>query len=123
MMERGACSSPLKPKVPRSVGQPQPILAAASHSHLQAALSPRTTRRNMLSTELTESLRRNVLDEQKQKSSTANVVLRRRHTSHHVANLKQYPEKVHMNRTGEDINLEKQYFQRDHLSGYHSKGW
>jgi hypothetical protein len=125
MMMRGARSSPLKPitEVAQSVAQPQPILATASHSHFQAALSPRTNKRNMLSTELTESLRRYMLNERKQKNSTANAVLRRRHTSHHVANLKQYPEKVHMNRTGEDINLEKQYFQRDHLSGYHYKAW
>ncbi|KAH6685104.1 hypothetical protein F5X68DRAFT_233531 [Plectosphaerella plurivora] len=125
MMKRGVRSSPLKPitEVPRSVAQPQPILATASHSHLQAALSPRTTRRNMLSTELTESLRRNILNERKQKSSTANAVMRRRHTSHDVANLKQYPEKVYMNKTGEEVHPENQYFQRDSFSGYHSKGW
>ncbi len=59
---------------------------------------PRTTRRNMLSTELTESLRRHLLWERSQKSSTANAVLKRRHTSHDVANLRQYPERVHMDR-------------------------
>lgn len=122
MMKRGPRSSPLKPinEVPRSAAQP--IMATASHSHLQAALSPRTTRRNMLSTELTESLRRNILNERKQKSSTANAVLRRRHTSHDVANLKQYPEKVCMNKA-DGLSSENQYFQRDTFSGYHSKGW
>ncbi|KAL0934327.1 uncharacterized protein CTRU02_211126 [Colletotrichum truncatum] len=124
MMKRGVRSSPLKPitEVPRSAAQP--IVATASHSHLQAALSPRTTRRNMLATELTESLRRNLLWERQQKSSTANAVLKRRHTSHDVANLKQYPEKVCMKKT-EDAPVPPQYFSKDtdNFGGYHSKGW
>ncbi|KAF9876106.1 hypothetical protein CkaCkLH20_06552 [Colletotrichum karsti] len=126
MMKRGIRSSPLKPinEVPRSAAQP--ITATASHSHLQAALSPRTTRRNMLATELTESLRRNLLWERQQKSSTANAVLKRRHTSHDVANLKQYPEKPYMNQnTNEDVAVGPQYFSKDtdNFGGYHSKGW
>ncbi|KAF6834877.1 hypothetical protein CMUS01_05998 [Colletotrichum musicola] len=124
MMKRGIRSSPLKPinEVPRSAAQP--IMATASHSHLQAALSPRTTRRNMLATELTESLRRNLLWERQQKSSTANAVLKRRHTSHDVANLKQYPEKVCLKKN-EDVPTGPQYFSKDtdNFGGYHSKGW
>ncbi|KDN60780.1 hypothetical protein CSUB01_05972 [Colletotrichum sublineola] len=106
MMKRGVRSSPLKPitKIPRSAAQP--IYTTASHSHLQAALSPRTTRRNMFATELTESLRRNLLWERQQKSSTANAVLKRRHTSHDVANPQQYFSK-----------------DMDNFGGYHSKGW
>ncbi|OLN85137.1 hypothetical protein CCHL11_06322 [Colletotrichum chlorophyti] len=123
MMKRGNRSSPLKPinEVPRSAAQP--IHATASHSHLQAALSPRTTRRNMMATELTESLRRNLLWERQQKSSTANAVLKRRHTSHDVANLKQYPEKVCLK--NEDTTINPQYFSKntDNFGGYHSKGW
>ncbi|KAI3536502.1 hypothetical protein CABS01_12662 [Colletotrichum abscissum] len=123
MMKRGNRSSPLKPinEVPRSAAQP--IHATASHSHLQAALSPRTTRRNMLATELTESLRRNLLWERQQKSSTANAVLKRRHTSHDVANLKQYPEKVCLKNGDAPVN--PQYFSKDtdNFGGYHSKGW
>lgn len=124
MMKQGVRSSPLKPikEVPRSAAQP--ITATASHSHLQAALSPRTTRRNMLATELTESLRRNLLWERQQKSSTANAVLKRRHTSHDVANLKQYPEKPYINKD-EDVTVAPQYFSKDtdNFGGYHSKGW
>jgi hypothetical protein len=45
--------------------------------------------------------------------------MRRRHTSHDVANLKQYPEKVYMNGT----HPENQYLPRDPFSGYHTKGW
>ncbi|KAL0929431.1 uncharacterized protein CTRU02_215597 [Colletotrichum truncatum] len=98
-------------------------MTTASHSHLQAALSPRTTRRNMLATELTQSLRRKLLWERQQKSSTANAVLRRRHTSHDVANLKQYPEEICMNNT-EDAPVAPQYFSKGTGFGdYHSKGW
>ena len=116
--------SPLKPiiEVPRS--NAQPITAPANHVHAQAALSPRTTRRNMLATELTESLRRHLLWERQQKSSTANAVLKRRHTSHDVANLKQYPEKPCM-KQAEDVNASSwnQYFAKDAFDSYHSKGW
>ncbi|OAA38907.1 hypothetical protein ISF_09871 [Cordyceps fumosorosea ARSEF 2679] len=71
----------------------QPIIAP-TNKHPQAGLSPRTTRRNMLATELTESLRRHLLWERQQKTSTANAVLKRRHTSHDVANLKQFRSPV-----------------------------
>ncbi|KAK2052123.1 DUF1752-domain-containing protein [Colletotrichum caudatum] len=125
MMKRGVRSSPLKPitEVPRSAAQP--IYTTASHSHLQAALSPRTTRRNMLATELTESLRRNLLWERQQKSSTANAVLKRRHTSHDVANLKQYPEKVCLKKEEAAPTNNPQFFSKDtdNFGGYHSKGW
>lgn len=116
--------SPLKPinEVPRS--NAQPITAPANHVHAQAALSPRTTRRNMLATELTESLRRHLLWERQQKSSTANAVMKRRHTSHDVANLKQYPEKPCM-KQAEDVNASSwnQHFAKDAFDSYHSKGW
>ncbi|CAM1506371.1 Fc.00g060120.m01.CDS01 [Cosmosporella sp. VM-42] len=102
-------------EIPRSSAQP---------IQAQAALSPRTTRRNMLATELTESLRRHLLWERQQKSSTANAVLKRRHTSHDVANLKQYPEKACIKQS-EDVNASSwnQYFSKEASNGYHSKGW
>jgi len=49
------------------------------------AHSPRTTRRNMLSTELTESLRKNLLWERQQKNTTVNAFLKREARS--MANL------------------------------------
>jgi hypothetical protein len=78
----------------------------------------------MLATELTESLRRHLLWERQQKSSTANAVLKRRHTSHDVTNLKQYPEKPCLKKS-EDINASSwnQYFSKEASDGYHSKGW
>ncbi|KAK5987914.1 hypothetical protein PT974_12050 [Cladobotryum mycophilum] len=124
LMMRGMRQSTLKPihEIPRSTAQP--IAATTNHIHAQAALSPRTTRRNMLATELTESLRRHLLWERQQKSSTANAVLKRRHTSHDVANLKQYPERPCLKQS-EDVNASSwnQYFTKEAFNGYHSKGW
>jgi len=52
-------------------------------------------------------------------------VLKRRHTSHDVANLKQYPEKPYMNRENNDANASSwdQYFNKDTFTGYHAQGW
>ncbi|KAH7027918.1 uncharacterized protein B0I36DRAFT_375562 [Microdochium trichocladiopsis] len=123
-MKKGMRPPQLKPinEIPRSTAQP--ITAHAQPIRHQAALSPRTTRRNMLATELTESLRRQLLWERQQKTSTANAVLKRRHTSHDVANLKQYPEKVHMNKAADEPSTSwNQYFNRDTQGGYHAQGW
>ncbi|OJJ45487.1 hypothetical protein ASPZODRAFT_144116 [Penicilliopsis zonata CBS 506.65] len=76
------------PDVPRS----KPIIVKPPVSQHSVAHSPRTTRRNMLATELTESLRRHLLWERQQKSATANAFLKRRHTAHDMANLQQYPD-------------------------------
>lgn len=128
MMKRGARAPPMRSinEIPRSGAQP--IMTTTNGLQHQAALSPRTTRRNMLATELTESLRRHLLRERSQKTSTANAVLKRRHTSHDVANLKQYPEKPFMkkeeNKTN-DVNASSwdHYFNREAFTGYHSQGW
>lgn len=123
-MRRGLRRTPLKPitEIPRSGAQPI-MTKPTTHYHQQTALSPRTTRRNMLATELTESLRRQLLWERQQKSSTANAVLKRRHTSHDVANLKQYPQKSYINRSKDEINANSwNQFLREE-NGYHAQGW
>ncbi|PMD65432.1 DUF1752-domain-containing protein [Hyaloscypha bicolor E] len=116
MMKRG-----LKPisEIPRS--QAQPILRTTNSTPHQLALSPRTTRRNMLASELTVSLRQHLLWERKQKSQTANAVLKRRHTAHDVANLKQFPEKVYMD--GEEAKSSWNDYYGQGLGEYHSRGW
>jgi len=125
MMKRGpARAPPMRPinEAPRSAAQP--INVNATGMHHQAALSPRTTRRNMLATELTESLRRNLLRERSQKTSTANAVLKRRHTSTDVANLRQYPERPYMKKDKEvdtDPNSWDKYFQNP-FAGY-AQAW
>jgi hypothetical protein len=124
MMKKGVKQT-LNPiaEVPRSAAQPI-IMTTTNTTPHQQALSPRTTRRNMLATELTVSLRQHLLWERQQKSQTANAVLKRRHTAHDVANLKQYPEKVHMGKEDNDgTNASwNQYFSQG-LGEYHSKGW
>ena len=54
---------------------PNPIVM--NKSHLQMALSPRTVRKNMLHSEMTESLRKSLLWERVEKRSTASAVSRR----------------------------------------------
>lgn len=120
MMKKG-----LKPiaEIPPSAAQP--IVQSSAHATpYQLALSPRTTRRNMLASELTVSLRQHLLWERKQKSQTANAVLKRRHTSHDVANLRQYPEPVYMDKDDKDSpqsTWNEIYGQG--LGEYHSRGW
>ncbi|OQD74039.1 hypothetical protein PENDEC_c012G07041 [Penicillium decumbens] len=79
------------PGVPRS----KPITMKSPPPPSAVAHSPRTTRRNMLATELTESLRRHLLWERQQKSATANAFLKRRHTAHDMKNLQEYPKGPH----------------------------
>ncbi|KAI1327408.1 DUF1752-domain-containing protein [Xylariaceae sp. FL0255] len=124
-MRKGLRKSALNPinEIPRSGAQPI-MSRPQTHNFQQAALSPRTTRRNMLATELTESLRRQLLWERQQKSSTANAVLKRRHTSLDIPNLKQYPEKSYMNKAKDEMNANSwnQYLREDY-GGYHTQGW
>ena len=104
--------------IPRS----RPIVMATPSSSAHHALSPRTTRRNMLATELTESLRKHLLWERQQKSTTANAVLRRRHTAHDMANLKQYPENGGGSGSTSKNNSWNAHF--DHgLGEYNARGW
>jgi hypothetical protein len=120
MMKKG-----LKPisEIPRSAAQPIVQTTTSINPH-QLALSPRTTRRNMLAAELTVSLRQGLLVERKQKTQTANAVLKRRHTSHDVANLKQYPDRVYMNKDDKDSaqTTWNEYYGQG-LGEYHSRGW
>ncbi|KAB5511250.1 hypothetical protein GE09DRAFT_726365 [Coniochaeta sp. 2T2.1] len=125
MMKRGPRVSALKAinEVPRSPAMP--IMTTTNGIAHQTTSSPRTTRRNMMATELTESLRRNLLWERSHKNATLNAVLKRRHTSHDVANLKQFP--------GQN-NLKEQQpkvYMKDNLevtswgspNNYYEQGW
>ena len=98
----------------------KPIIMTTSNVH-PPALSPRTTRRNMLSTELTESLRKHLLWERQQKSTTANAVLKRRHTAHDMANLKNFPKSTQSGATSKNNSWNDCF---DHgLGEYHERGW
>ncbi|KAM3415846.1 hypothetical protein BST61_g9351 [Cercospora zeina] len=105
--------------IPRS----KPIIMTTSNTHQQLALSPRTTRRNMLSTELTESLRKNLLWERQHKSTGNLAALKRRHTSNDVKNLKQHPEPGPvLSHQGPKGRFTNDYFHAG-LGEYHTKGW
>ncbi|KAJ5216084.1 Protein of unknown function DUF3295 [Penicillium cinerascens] len=125
------------PGVPRS----KPI-TMKSPPPQSVAHSPRTTRRNMLATELTESLRRHLLWERQQKSATANAFLKRRHTAHDMKNLQEYPKGPHRApgagpSTSGDANVGNQARDKDLSKNgswtnyatdygpweYHVKGW
>ena len=78
-------------KLDAEITRSKPIIYTSSNTHLPAH-SPRTTRRNMLTTELTESLRMHLLWERQQKSTTANAIFKRRHTAHNeMASLQEFP--------------------------------
>lgn len=107
------------PNIPRS----KPIIVTTANTH-PSALSPRTTRRNMLTTELPESLRKHLVWERQQKSATANAVLKRRHTAQDMANLQDFPgqKPVQSSKDGSKNNSWNHYF--DHgLQEYHQTGW
>lgn len=105
------------------VSRSKPIIMTTSNTHQQLALSPRTTRRNMLSTELTESLRKNLLWERQHKSTGNLAALKRRHTSNDVKKLKQHPEPGPVIAKPQVKNdLTNDYFHAG-LGEYHQKGW
>jgi len=103
---------------------PPPKASSTSVAH-----SPRTTRRNMLSTELTESLRKNLLWERQQKSQTANAFLKRSRGAQSMANLQSHtapsagptqPPPPGLQETSKN-NSWNHYF--DNPWEYHTKGW
>lgn len=108
----------------RPIAIPPPKSTSKSVAH-----SPRTTRRNMLSTELTESLRKNLLWERQQKSQTANAFLKRSRGAQSMANLHSQtappagptqPPTPALQETSKN-NSWNHYF--DNPWEYHAKGW
>ena len=102
--------------------RPVPIIRTTTNTH-PPAHSPRTTRRNMLATELTESLRKHLLWERKQKSTTANAFLKRRHTAQNMAHLQEYPD---LKPDPAAVEASKNNSWNHYFEGpweYHTKGW
>ncbi|EME49629.1 hypothetical protein DOTSEDRAFT_68419 [Dothistroma septosporum NZE10] len=108
----------LHPKGQKSI--PKPIITTTNTTQ-PLALSPRTTRRHMLSTELTESLRKNLLWERQHRSTGNLAAMKRRHTSNDVKNLKQHPEPVALSQK-DPSKFNNDYFHQG-LGEYHAKGW
>jgi hypothetical protein len=117
MMKKGL--KPI-PEIPRSAARPI-IQTTTNIIPHQQALSPRTTRRNMLASELTVSLRQHLLWERKQKSQTANAVLKRRHTAHDIVNLKEHPQQVCLKEGGDHDKADEGGFVA--LRDYNTQGW
>ncbi|ATY59515.1 hypothetical protein A9K55_002449 [Cordyceps militaris] len=124
LLTNGMRPSNLRPiiEIPRSSAQR--IVAPANHVDPQAVLSPRTTRCNMITNEMTVSVCRHLLWERQVKNSTADAVLVRRHTFHDVDELKQSPEKPYLKKS-EDANASSWnlYFNTGAFGSYHSRGW
>jgi len=106
----------------------RPIIMTTSNVH-PPALSPRTTRRNMLSTELTESLRKHLLWDRQVNRSTTNAALKRRHTAQDMTKLKQFPgenqPKTYMpSNVPQSVknSWNHNYFDSG-LQEYHQRGW
>jgi hypothetical protein len=98
-------------------------------SSAPVALSPRATRRNMLSKELGVSLRKHMLNERQQRNiiPIASAALPRRHTTQDLKNLTRYPEAPSNDQTPAASGLsgngaKKDYFQTG-FAEYHQKGW
>jgi hypothetical protein len=64
----------------RQATRAKPIIQTTSNNY-PPAMSPRTTRRMMLSSELTSSLRQNLLWERQQKNATSNAVAKRQQSA------------------------------------------
>ena len=113
MIEKG-----LKRISENSQSTARPIIQTTTNtaSH-QLALSPRTTRRNMLNSELTISVRQHLLRARK-------AVSNRSHTAHNEANLKQVLRWVCMDDKDDgDKSKWNDYYYYGQGLGYHSRGW
>ena len=104
--------------LPPTMTKSKPIIMTTSNTH-PPALSPRTTRRNMLATEMTESLRKHLLWERQQISTTAKAVLKRRHTAYDVTKLSEYPGE----KGGQASKNNSWNHFYDQGGEYHQAGW
>lgn len=93
------------------------------HNAQQMAFSPKTTRRNMLATEMTESLRKNVLWERQQKKATTNAIIKRRHTAQNLMNLQDYPGEAGQVSSQDSRNTSFDHYFEAGLGEYHRAGW
>ncbi|KAJ4349385.1 uncharacterized protein N0V89_008000 [Didymosphaeria variabile] len=122
----------------QQVTRSKPIIMTTTNAH-PPALSPRTTRRNMLQTELTASLRSNLLWERQQKNATTNAVnkraqsavsmpaMRRAATTNDFKGLQAQAHqnnliKAATHREAAKNNSYNDYFDQG-LQEYHQKGW
>lgn len=108
--------------LPGHMTRSKPIIVTARNAQ-QMAFSPKTTRRNMLATEMTESLRKNVLWERQQKKATTNAIIKRRHTAQNLTNLQNYPGEAVQASKQESRNTSFDHYFETGLGEYHRAGW
>lgn len=103
----------------------QPIATASSNPQRQnLALSPRSTRRGMLATEMTDSLRQGMLWERRYRSAGNLTAMRNRHPqpTHEGQPLRQQPEATPGILNGPRATFTNEYFDAG-LQEYHARGW
>ena len=110
------------------VNRARPIVIPTSTVH-PPALSPRTTRRNMLSVELTESLRKHLLRYHEVYHPTTDATLKRRHKAQDMAKIRHFPNnnapETHMP-TNVSQSIETSWSHNYFDAGpqeYHQRGW
>lgn len=108
--------------LPGHLTRSKPIVMSARNAQ-QMAFSPKTTRRNMLATEMTESLRKNVLWERQQKKATTNAIIKRRHTAQNLTNLQNYPGEAGQASGQGSRNTSFDHYFEAGLGEYHRAGW
>ena len=112
----------------------KPIIQTTGNTQPPAPLtSPRTTRRNMLAGELSESLRKNMLSERQQKNPLKidSNQMKRAHTAHDVSRLKELTEayegqsldaRTVIRKTDERNVMWNQYFENS-IGDINQAGW
>jgi hypothetical protein len=121
----------------RQLSKPKPIIQTTSNQ-FPPAMSPRSTRRNMMQQELTGSLRQNLLWERQQKNATSNAVakrqqsavslpaLRRAATTSNITGMtSQAQQNVNPSTSFKDtssVDAQSNYFDSG-LNIYHVSGW
>ncbi|EFQ94295.1 hypothetical protein CFE70_009614 [Pyrenophora teres f. teres 0-1] len=118
--------------------RPKPIIMTTSNVH-PPAMSPKTCRRNMLTSELTGSLRQNLLWERQQKNATTNAVAKRQQSAVNLPALRRAMttgDVKGLNTNAQQSQIRSTTFRDDNkaissfndvfehgLGDYHKSGW
>jgi hypothetical protein len=103
----------------QQASRPKPIIMTTSNVH-PPAMSPKTTRQNMLRSELSGSLRQHLLWERQQKNATTNAVIRRAMTTTDLRGMDAAPQ---TKPSDPKLNNSFNEYFGDHITEYHRRGW
>ncbi|KAM4066676.1 hypothetical protein HRG_012134 [Hirsutella rhossiliensis] len=121
--EQQATSDKRSSEGPRS--NVQDTLATCDRGKVTAPLSPLTTRRSMITTELTDSLRFGLVQERQQGTFVTDTVFNHQHVLQDTLNLRQFPKKPYM-KASEDVNAgswNRYLMEEASRDQYHFRGW